>query len=175
MYEARVLLTQSETLVSRGNGEACLDLAGKRLTQEMLGPRTGPIYKVGEEVEGMSGTNIKKMRRSKVVGATPWSEVQLDVFEFSRQPTSDCRQFEGSPHPEAFTANCPHRDSGMKEFLLLRGPRKESGVFQGQARECAGCAREECFREFFGGTELRIGKKIGFKFLEREECSDGRT
>ena len=61
-------------------------------------------------------------------------------------------------HPVAFTANCPHRDSGMKESLMFKrlAEREWSRVRKEQARECAGCAREECFGRFWAA---RVGKK----------------
>lgn len=58
----------------------------------------GRIYKYvrkGEEVEWIQRINItKKIRRSKVSG-NPFVGSAIGI---SRQPTSNCTQFAGSPH-----------------------------------------------------------------------------
>ena len=104
--KTRVLLEEGGMLVSEDDVGACLDLAGRRTrpTQEILGLRimvVGQVYKWvkrREELEWIQRINIKKIRGRKVSGATPSSEVQLHALGISRQPTSDCRQFEGTPH-----------------------------------------------------------------------------
>ena len=105
MYEGKVLLKKSEISVFGEVGGACLDLAGggTRHTQGMLGLRNlvrSPIYKYvgkGKESEWSQRINIKKIRRSKVSG-DPFVGSAIGCLRISRQPTSQCTQFEGSPH-----------------------------------------------------------------------------
>lgn len=126
MYEGRVLLKQRKVLVLRRVEEACLDLAGGRPKTYTGDARSeivsdGPHIQVGErgkkKGEWMQRINIKKIRRDVRCRATPSSEVQLGVFESAGSRPVIVRLWKDprTRRPDAFTANCPHRDSGMEE------------------------------------------------------------
>lgn len=64
-------------------------------------------------------------------------------------------------HPVAFTANCPHRDAGMKEPRYLRGRRKESGVERFRQGSAQAVRVRNVSGDFLGGGAARVGRKDG--------------
>lgn len=78
-------------------------------------------------------------------------------------------------HPVAFTANCPHRDAGMKEPRYLRGRRKESGVERFRQGSAQAVRVRNVSGDFWGGGQLVSGEKMeGFWVVGKEGTAEGK-